>query len=262
MKIRDATLYAVQAGPAPGGKRRPQAFEPYCLIEGFPAMPDDLPYRVIVRGGGRRLFFREHKGSCQFFEHNPRDEHGYGGAIFSGVLEDGQPFSVKGPWSSSCETVNALGLPSAPCAHIAVSPPKEHPSWRAMYVTLPILEQIAAFLAPDWTLIVPAPREAEERPWSSGASDEQLRVINLGEHRPAVPYFAPTRDFEDCPGCEGRGSVKAGACDFCAGSGQWPGRPESRCYKCQGRGHKLDPCPICGRRFCASGIALYPRLKM
>jgi len=261
MQIRDVTLYAVQGGPAPGGKHRPQAFEPYCLIEGLPAIPYDQPYRVVARGS-RRLFFREREGFCQFFEHNPRDEHGYGGAVFSGVLEGGQPFSVKGPWSSSCETVNALGLPSAPCAPIAASSPGDYPSWRAMHATLPILEKIAAFLTPDWTLIVPPSREAEEKLWMIGASDEQLRAIEGGQRRIAVPHFVPTRDFEDCPDCEGRGSVKADACDFCAGSGQWPGRPKSRCYRCQGRGYKLDPCPACGRRFCASGIAPYPRLKM
>lgn len=261
MKIHDIHLYAVQGGPAPGGKRRPMAFEPYCLIEGFPAMPANLPYRVVGRDYGCRLFFREHEGSAQFFEHNPRDQAGYGGALFEGLLEDGSAFSVKGPWSSSCETVNALGLPSAPCAPVAVSPPQEYPSWRAMHVTLPILKQIADFLAPDWALVVPTPRGGEEVPWLAGASDEQLCAIG-GGWQIAVPHFMPTREFEDCPDCEGRGSVGAGACDFCSGSGAWPGQPGRRCYKCQGRGFKLDPCPTCGRRGCASSIAPYPWLKM
>lgn len=56
MKIHDIHLYAVQGGPAPGGKRRPMAFGPYCLIEGFPAIPANLPYRVVETA---RLFDRQ-----------------------------------------------------------------------------------------------------------------------------------------------------------------------------------------------------------
>jgi len=47
-----------------------------------------------------------------FFTHVPSNESGFGGATFTGTLEDGTPFKVKGPWSDNAMNVNALFPPS------------------------------------------------------------------------------------------------------------------------------------------------------
>lgn len=245
------------------GKRRPTSFEPYCVIDNFPETPQDYPYRVIDRGQGRRLFFREYQGSCQFFEHNPRDEAGYGGAVFTGTLDNGSTFSVKGPQSSSCETVNALGLPSSPCAHVAVRKPSEPRSWRARCVTLPILEQIAKVVESDWRLIVPVDAgygiDDNRASWSFGASDEQLRAIRGEVSHSITPYFVPLQEFEDCATCEGKSYILDKLCKNCLGSGKDPRR--FKCFDCNGRGHLTKSCPVCGNRGFASGIVPYPFMR-
>ncbi len=261
MKILDAWFIAVSNHQTPEGKRRPGAFEPRCLVDSLPVMPPDLPYRVPARRDGRRLFFREHEGLIEFFEHNPRNENGYGGAVLSGLLTDGTAFKVKGPWSSSCGTVNALGLPSSPCAGIAAKA-VGGPAWglRHLIVTLPILEQVALAAAPDWKLVVPESRGVVEGRWAAGMSDEQLRAIGDGEPV-AIPHFLPSRDLEDCVGCEGTGGVRAGSCGFCSGTGIWPrSSTDQPCYRCQGRGYERSSCPACDRSVCGMGIAPYPRL--
>lgn len=245
------------------GKRRPTSFEPWCVIDNFPETPQNYPYRVINRGNGRRLFYRECQGSCHFFEHNPQNEAGYGGAVFTGVLEDGSTFSVKGPWSSSCETVNALGLPSSPCAHVAIRKPSEPYSWRARFVTLPILQKIAEIVRLNWNLIVPISaltisKTKHEESWSFCASDEQLRAIRGRVMHSNTPYFVPVREFEDCATCEGKSYILGDTCWRCRGQGTYNG---FSCFNCHGRGRISKSCSVCGNRGCASGIAPYPFMR-
>lgn len=266
MEIHKVTFYASCGVSTPEGKRRPASFEPYCVIEGFPTSPASYPYKVVERGSGRRLFFREYDGVVTFFEHDPQDESGFGGATFHGITENGNSFSVKGPWSSSCETVNSLRLPSSPCAHIAVSEPGNPHSWVARFVTLPILRRIEEFCGADWELRIPETQEVvskkSEPPWAVGLSDAQLMAVEDGIPRSTIPRFVPRRQFDDCPSCGGFSSVDGGACSRCNGSGRSPRNDDLSCIECNGRGRKRDPCLTCGRRFCSSGIAPYPLLAL
>lgn len=43
-----------------------------------------------------------------FFHHSPGNQAGYGGRIFAGFTVDGEPFSVKGPWSSNALEMNGM----------------------------------------------------------------------------------------------------------------------------------------------------------
>lgn len=52
------------------------------------------------------LYFAECKGIVHFNSYTPKNENGYGGAVFSYTLEDGTIETRKGPWSSSPSYMN------------------------------------------------------------------------------------------------------------------------------------------------------------
>ena len=53
-------------------------------------------------------YWAEQHGVVSFFHHVPSNQEGYGGRVFSGLLENGEPFSCRGPWSSNSMAMNAL----------------------------------------------------------------------------------------------------------------------------------------------------------
>lgn len=66
----------------------------------------DLIYHKKLLPQGTAYFAQHESGYVNFFYHDPMRETGYGGAIFTGTLEDGSRFSVRGPWSSNCQAMN------------------------------------------------------------------------------------------------------------------------------------------------------------
>lgn len=68
---------------------------------------ESFVYRALPAGEGVAYLALDGEiGS--FFFHAPRNETGFGGAEFELKMEDGSVRSIKGPWSSSCSSVNKL----------------------------------------------------------------------------------------------------------------------------------------------------------
>src|SRR5690606_1217934 len=74
------------SGPArvPGG---------FSLRLTVPSLPDNARRRYVAHAlpGDKTLYLSILDGVADFFVADPRDKSGYGGAIFSGVLESGEP---------------------------------------------------------------------------------------------------------------------------------------------------------------------------
>lgn len=277
MQILSVTFAASRGSSIPEGKRRPTAFEPYVVVDRRPTTPASHPYTAIPRGAGSRpttLYFRELDGFANFFLRNPRDEAGFGGAVFSGVLTDGSSFSVRGPWSGSCALINSIpGLASSPLSHIAISDSPPH-SWIAAFVTIPVLREIETHVAPHWRLEVPSSPPISPRGGLADLSDAQSAAVLAGTSddpalsNPGYPYFVPTAPFADCATCDGFATISLGPCSRCDGTGIDPRYPQSRCHAhdsvsggwCS-RGTLHKSCPTCGNRHCAAGIAAYPHME-
>jgi len=233
MEILSVKFYATRGEATPEGKRRPTAFEPYATVDRCPQIPASHPYTAIPRGSGPHssvLYFREHEGFANFFVHNPHDEAGFGGAVFSGTLISGESFSVRGPWSGSCALINSIpGLATEPLAHIAISDDPPH-SWIAAFVTLSILREIEAHVAPHWQLEIPESPQTPSR-YTVELSDQQGSIVDERSN-PGHPYFVPTATFDDCASCKGFATISLGGCERCNGAGmdpRYPHNPYARC---------------------------------
>ena len=66
---------------------------------------EDLRYRRQVTPDGT-AYFAQHGDYVDYFWHNPKNERGYGGAVFNVILITGEQVSVKGPWSSNSQSMN------------------------------------------------------------------------------------------------------------------------------------------------------------
>lgn len=72
-------------------------------------LPDRESRRYKTHKQGRSTsYWSELDGVVDFFTHVPGQEQGYGGRVFSGILEDGTPFSCKGPWSDNSAHMNGI----------------------------------------------------------------------------------------------------------------------------------------------------------
>lgn len=156
-------------------------------------------YSVRKYPTGETLYVSVLDGVADFFLHDRRDEKGYGGAVVTGYLEDGRQFSVKGPWSSSCATVNALGkypylLPAA-----ATTSKKDWDRGYTFYalsgVTMEVVEQ-AVKLLPGWTFN----RERQLGPAILGLSDEQINAVVGGREFQQWTYQGGIPACETCKG--------------------------------------------------------------
>lgn len=98
----------VVLGPAasyPDGtvRRFPSHARVEVVLEGEPS----FTYRALPEERGvAYLALSGDVGS--FFYHTPHNETGFGGARYELQMEDGSVRSIKGPWSSSCSSMNKM----------------------------------------------------------------------------------------------------------------------------------------------------------
>lgn len=105
--------------------------------------------------GNGTMYYAEKGGYVRFFLHNPKNETGFGGATFRGVLEDGTGFAVKGPWSSNPDAVRKVfGIDT-----LDVSMTEDEEtfyakgySWLGGHITLEFAKRAIPFLLPDFTI--------------------------------------------------------------------------------------------------------------
>lgn len=77
------------------------------LVDHLPRQDEYTYATVSARGAGRVAYFGEIDGIVDFFVHDPSDERGFGGAVFTPRLHDGTQPSVRGPWSSNGAAMEA-----------------------------------------------------------------------------------------------------------------------------------------------------------
>lgn len=87
-----------------------------------------------------------------FFFHAPGNQTGYGGSTFSGVLEDGSEFSVKGPWSSNAMDMNGEFPPSHNVAYYETDG-KFPDLGFAAHITMAKAIELIDECGADWTFI-------------------------------------------------------------------------------------------------------------
>lgn len=240
-KVLDALLSPGSNRPTASGARTPCLWRLEMLLDRIPEH-DERRYERIDVSGGCVLYVSIAAGVADFFLHDPRDQGGYGGAKFSGTLVDGSAFTVTGPWSSSCSTVNGLGKfpPLLPVAATA-----SRADWDRGYtlfalsgVTDEVVQQAMQFL-PGWEF-ASAQRQVERLPGrNTDLSDEQLVVVT-GEGR---EHFAYTPGVPVCDVCGGRGSLMAERAE----KGAWPRDYSKR------DGEWLKPCSGCN----VGGLSVY-----
>jgi hypothetical protein len=72
---------------------------------------DELVYTRKPDGFYGAAYFAQSGDYVHFFYHSANNETGFGGRIFTGKLDTGETFKVKGPWSSNCQAMNMFGFP-------------------------------------------------------------------------------------------------------------------------------------------------------
>lgn len=75
-------------------------------VDRMPRM-DSLMFKTYINERATTYWASE-DDFVTFFTHVPSNESGYGGHMFTGKLEDGSIFKVKGPWSDNAMNVNAF----------------------------------------------------------------------------------------------------------------------------------------------------------
>ena len=66
-----------------------------------------IKHHKIDLGNGV-MYIGQKEGYVHYVFHNPRDEEGFGGALFNLPMEDGEVEKIKGPWSSRAGVINQL----------------------------------------------------------------------------------------------------------------------------------------------------------
>lgn len=99
-------------------------------------------------------YYNEIDGDVSFFFHNPRNEQGYGGAIFKGKLEDGTEFSVRGPWSSNPGAMKKLFGVDTMDVSITDDPEvwERGYTFYAGHITVELAKEAIPFILPDFTI--------------------------------------------------------------------------------------------------------------
>lgn len=203
---------ALQPGgnsPASDGRRCPCRWQLELLLS---ELPDHVERRyTAIPVNGSTLYVSVDRGIANFMLHTKQYENGYGGAKFDLTLVDGSDVHIKGPWSSSTATVNALKqFPLLVPAAATVSPT----DWKRGYtlfalsgVTLDVVRQAMKFL-PGWQFnehnVYSGDTAAARR--NCDLSDEQMAVV---EHSSVDrgELFTYTRGLPVCESCNGRGST-------------------------------------------------------
>lgn len=243
MNVLAASLRSNSGGPIGENRRGPTGFSVELLLRRLPPI-EEYRYKV-VRKGDRAFYVGLVDGVAHFFVHDPRDQTGFGGRVYSGITEDGEPFSVKGPWSSGPSEINALGiLPTLAEASGTDDPAtfkRGYTFFALSGVTLDLIHE-AEGLLPGWRY---EHHNHARHPASFGAAEEQVRVI---EHPkgPLSGWFYE-RDFDPCQTCAGRSFVGAAPNE----RGAWKSSRTDEWTKV---------CPTCGNG-CDSGIVPVPGMR-
>lgn len=243
VKVIKATLRANGGGPIGEGRRGPTHFSVELLLDRIPSR-DEYRYKTH-KVGGNTWYIGLVDGIANFFCHSPRDERGYGGRVFTGTLEDGSAFSVRGPWSSGPSEINSFNLICTVVEASATTNEEDFERGYTFYslsgVTLDIIKQ-AEKLLPGWVYnYTPHIRH----PASIGASEEQTRAIEMPDGpKSGWIYY---KDFEPCPTCNGISYVEA--------------RPnEPRAWYSERTKRWTKVCPTCGNG-CDAGIVPVPGMR-
>lgn len=79
----------------------------------FEALVSDVPHYDELRYENRDwAWFAEKDGYVSFFAWSgPNNEGGFGGRQYTINMKDGSQITLKGPWSSGCYAMNAMGFP-------------------------------------------------------------------------------------------------------------------------------------------------------
>lgn len=248
-QVLDSSLRACSAGPTGEGRRGPTGFQIEVLLRRLPLI-SEYRYKTVKRGIAT-FYAGVIDGVAHFFMHNPRDESGFGGRIYSGVTEDGEPFSCRGPWSSGASEINALGILPPMVEASGTDDPAVFERGYTMYalsgVTVDLIHQAEALL-PGWRY---EHTDHARSPCSIGASDQQARVI---EHPGGPPSgWIYERPFDPCPVCGGRTFVDAVPGE----KGAW--QKGFSFHKDRDPGW-TKPCPECGTGVMA-GIVPVPGMR-
>lgn len=97
---------------------------------------------------GYTLYFAERDGLVQFYAHHPKNESGYGGAVFPLIMSDGTIRDVKGPWSSRSAVMNEHFPHSIECLFITPSGGRQFG-----HITVDLAQELKAAHVPDWKLV-------------------------------------------------------------------------------------------------------------
>jgi hypothetical protein len=243
VKVIKASLRAHSGGTLAAGRRGPTGFSIELLLDRLPAL-EEYRYKT-VHAHGCTWYIGLVDGVARFFCHNPRDESGYGGRTFTGLLENGSSFQVKGPWSSGPSEINSFNvIPPVVEASGTTSEDDFNRGW-TLYslsgVTLDVIRQAERLLL-GWSYIHQVHRRHSA---TLGASEEQARVIEHPDGpRSGWIYHKP---FEPCPTCDGRSFIRASPRE----KGAW----ES--YRVPGEWTKA--CPTCNPgSSCACDAGIVP----
>jgi hypothetical protein len=206
IRVLDAALIPWMGGQIAPGWRGPEAFSLQLLVDRIPTR-EERRYKTLRKPNGT-LYVSLLDGVASFFHHDPSDQAGYGGAVFTGLLESGEPFSVKGPWSSGPSEVNASGLIEPVVEASATTSPKD---WERGYthyglsgVTAGVVDQALRFL-PGWRF--EWPNAGVGRPAAAGNLSDQQTAAVVEKRLPGGWTYEP--GFERCPGCEGAAYLPA-----------------------------------------------------
>lgn len=243
VKVLKATLRANGGGPIAENRRGPTHFSVELLLDRIPSR-EEYRYKTY-KSMGNTWYIGLVDGIANFFCYNPRDKQGYGGRIFTGLLEDGSSFSVRGPWSSGPSEINSFSLIPTVVEASATTNPEDFDRGYTLYaisgVTREIINQ-AENLLPGWSY-----RHFlhSRHPASIGASEEQTRAIEMPDGpRSGWIYY---KDFDPCPTCDGISYVEA--------------RPkEPRAWYSERTKKWTKVCPTCGNG-CDAGIVPVPGMR-
>lgn len=150
---------------------------------------DKRIYKVKSYSGGRRAFFSSTEGLVNFFLHNPKDEKGYAGRVFTAKLEDGSEVKVKGPWSSNYMFMSEeFGVP---CTDITITDdPKVWERGYTFYGSNITVELAIEACKMIGVYLLKVTEKGSGGPFAPDASSDQSNIIGGGA--PGCSYYIPS----------------------------------------------------------------------
>lgn len=143
---------------------------------GFDAAWQRIRYSAKpVRDGVMYWGCDEETGLARFYFHNPRDQRGYGGVVYTLKMKDGTERKIVGPWSSGCGSMNQHFPHTIDCSVQIAGEEIGYASAVLVDVLRPKLEKMTFGL---WSL--ETARGSAQGPFSTEADDTQNAVIGGG----------------------------------------------------------------------------------